>query len=150
MSYRESPADRLCQGDVISGINWQPLSAEGWEAATVVCHGAILSHDCEIAKAHSLGVLVAIVRPMAEIEYSKQFLVREKRVVHAFPLEPVGAMPESWIDLRVILVVSKSSIRNRMGGLSRIASLSEEQCAVLRRQLVRFFTRADIPILPEN
>jgi hypothetical protein len=139
--YLPGLREEVSQGDVFLGVpftvtrivNGQP------HATTLHAPGIVLSHDCEYDKRYPFA-LVALVRPLEQVQESSRDNVRKLKTLNTFYLREFAlSLPESFVDLRHIDPIEKRVLQQLADNGQRLASLTDDARAALQRQVAIFF-----------
>ena len=98
----------------------------------------LLTYGCEFDKKACECVMVAEIRPLSTVVESTRQYVRDYRVLHMFYLpEAPGAMPESFVDFRMMERISKDTLLRLSD--ARELSVTDDAQLALQEQLSLFF-----------
>lgn len=143
MYERELRAE-VSQGDILDQVPIPYVSlgsgAEQPSTRIVLARVMLLTHDCEYDKPNNDYVIVAAIRPLAEVATGSQGNVRQRKTRNTFYLEALPMkVEESFVDFRRIDRIGKSVIKPLADSGRRIASITDDARAALQWQLAVFF-----------
>jgi hypothetical protein len=134
--------EEVSQGDIFLDVTFARLDATG-DAVTITTSrhiGILLTHDCEYDKKRVDFVLLARVRPLADLGADSQGNVRAGKVASALHLPERGPdFPEAFVDLYHIVPVRKAEVARLAEASQRIISLSDDGRGLLQRWISLFF-----------
>jgi hypothetical protein len=142
--YLPQPREEISQGDVFQNVSLVAVT-ESADNPGVITHlregyAILLTHDCEYDKPANRWVLVAEVRPLAEIPSGSQGHIRQYRTRNTFYLESLEPnLPESYVDFRRLSPLPKSALSSPLRAGNRLVSLNDEARLALQRQIAIFF-----------
>jgi len=137
--YLQELRIKLSQGDIFNQIDLIDSAAP---TAPPKTHNVIvLSHSCEIEKPSNSIVLVCAIRPLSQVDLGQRGHIQGNRIFNAMYLEPIGTLPESFIDFRYIFRVNKMFLEEGTRQGLKIASLNDETQLALTTFFYRFLAR---------
>lgn len=137
--YAEGLPLTLSQGDIFVQIE---LIDSASPTAPPRTHSVIvLSHTCEIEKSVNSIVLVCVILPLSDVDPGQKGHIKKNRVFNAMYLEPIGDLPESFIDFRYVFRTNKAYLEYAIGEGLRITSLNEESKLAFATFFYRFLGR---------
>jgi hypothetical protein len=142
--YAPSLSEQVSQGDVFRQVADARVEVSGEETRIVTGRSPsiLLSFDCEYDKPRVDFVLIARVRPLAEVSRETAGNIRAGRMCAAFYLPRHSTdLPDSFVDLYHIVPVSKAEVQRLSDEGQRIASLSDDARLALQRQIAIYFSR---------
>lgn len=133
--YLQELRGEVSQGDIFDSL---PLVFARQDGSSLSFARAILlTYDCEYDKPTTKFVMIAEVRPLAEVAPGSQGNVRKNRAFSTFFLDAHSSLAESYVDFRTLSRVEKAAVAARIG--QRLASLSDDAQLALQEQLSAFF-----------
>lgn len=133
--------------ETILRVSSEPLvgfNDKGGQQIVSVCKrqkGLLLTHDCEIDKAHVSRWLVCPVVPLVTLSPDTRDRVKRNRIYAMLYLPKYReALPESFVDFNQITTLSADLVR----GTTRLVSLSDVGRKALYAQLIRCLTRWEL------
>jgi hypothetical protein len=137
-----SPDDRLCQGDIIDGVELVEAFATPPSALWTV---VVLTNDCDIDKPNHSVVQVARVVLLSAVDRGRAGDIRKGRVPAAMMLEAHAGLEESFVDFRHIHRVERSQLMEALSKGQRRAAMSEDGRTALLYRLWLYFARRQQP-----
>jgi len=109
--------------------------------------GMLVTHECTVDKGQETPLAFARVFLLASQRRSAfQDRIRSGEIVSSFYLPAADLIEESYADFRFITSIDPRHLRQ----LTRVASLNPEGRDALREQFIRFWTRVELNVSPEN
>jgi hypothetical protein len=140
--FTASPDERLCQGDIIEGIEVVEAFATPPSALWTV---VVLTNDCDIDKPNHSVIQVARVVLLSVVDRGRAGDIRKGRVPAAMMLEAHDALEESFVDFRHIHRVERSRLLEALSKGLRRAAMSEDGRTALLYRLWLYFARRQQP-----
>ena len=142
--YLSEPRPEISQGDIFDRAPLVSVAQDADSFALSVAlresRAILLTHDCEYDKPSNPWIVVAEVRPLAEIAADAQGHIRQYRTRNTFYLEGLpDGLPESYVDFRRLTRLPKTALTVSPETTLRLASLDEEARTALQRQIAIFF-----------
>jgi hypothetical protein len=135
--HPDTPAPQAASGPTFNFKAGEPIPV-----SCQVARALVLTYDCDLDNDPD-HCLVALVRSFAGLSEANRELIRGNRnfSYYHLPADEAAGLEEAYADFRRISTLHPEALTLA----TRRASLSEGAVESLRTQLIRFFTRREIP-----